>query len=240
MSKDSYRPVECVVFDVFGTLGGWSTKHEFDPTLAILEHARRPVNANGLRELFEVGPSEVARATQDSFRNAARAAWQEAMDLAGVPTEQRGCVTSSIERTLADRRFLLYRDAFEVLTFLTMEGVEWCVCSNMSPDTEAKFRSSLPAGVEPLYSAVSWRIGARKPHIAIYEDVIRHLPCPVGDAIFVGDRRDCDVDAPQRLGFQVALVTRDNAATGAGVEWGNLHPIRDIVVLRRKATSDAE
>jgi putative hydrolase of the HAD superfamily len=112
----------------------------------------------------------------------------------------------------------------DVLADLRARGIGLAACSNWGWDLAEDLRGP---GLLPLLDLVlpSARAGHRKPHPAIYRQVLAARGVRPEHAIFVGDSPTADVDGPQAVG--VAAVHVDPLARPSRARWR----IRDIARL---------
>lgn len=89
------------------------------------------------------------------------------------------------------------------------------------------------AGVAHLFDAivVSDQIGWRKPAPIIFEEALRRVGVAPGQALFVGDRADIDVDGAHRVGMRTAWINPDRAPLPPGIPAPDVE-IRDLEELR--------
>lgn len=90
------------------------------------------------------------------------------------------------------------------------------------------------AGVARLFDTivVSDAFGWRKPARSIFDEALRRLATPAGDALFVGDRADIDVAGAQGAGMHAVWLNRDAEPLPAGLAPPE-YEIRDLGELSR-------
>jgi FMN phosphatase YigB (HAD superfamily) len=219
--------VAAVVFDLFGTLLHHPCAPTSSPTHALyaLSPHRERLDVTRLVMLaegpdgteFSSGPVDLA-----GFLSWQRRAWRSAAEYAGVHADDQTLML--LEHIVKTRTLRLFDDVIPTLTVLRDIGVPWLICSNASPDVGYKLRRLIPDGLAPAGMVLSWRIGARKPHRRMYDALVRQLPAPPDRCLFIGDRVDCDVQAPREFGFRAELLSRDGSTPSA---WHDLRPLTE-------------
>ncbi|MGH7392873.1 MAG: HAD family hydrolase [Candidatus Rokuibacteriota bacterium] len=90
------------------------------------------------------------------------------------------------------------------------------------------------AGVAHFFDTivVSDTFGWRKPARAIFDEALRRVGTPAGEALFVGDRADIDVAGAQAAGMHAVWLNPDREALPPGMT-PPAYEIRDLDELRR-------
>jgi putative hydrolase of the HAD superfamily len=165
-----------------------------------------------IRELLEGFGVEVDDAALDRFLAAEHAAWE--------PARQMGAQTHALLDSLRDRGLAtgLVSNAFDP---------GWLLHGDLA-------RMGL---AERLDAAVfSSEIGKRKPHPAIFEEVLTRLDVAPGEALFVGDRRYEDVRGAKELGMATVLALwfrADDDERGLDPDFEAFTPMDVLNVVRR-------
>jgi putative hydrolase of the HAD superfamily len=100
-----------------------------------------------------------------------------------------------------------YPETLEVLAALRERGVRIAICSNWDWDLDRAIASAGLTG-EAEVEITSAQVGCRKPHPQIYEVTLDALGIDAGDALFVGDTFDCDVEGPIAAGMTAVHIHR--------------------------------
>lgn len=119
--------------------------------------------------------------------------------LSGVPDELLECTLSKLLISQATFRVKSTPKALDILTLLRLHEVALGLCSNW----ESPIGPYLEQAGLPKFDAVSIsaEVGARKPHLAIFEDICRKLQVDPSDAVFVGDKWSSDMVGAIRAGL---------------------------------------
>jgi len=165
-----------------------------------------------IRELLESFGVEVGDDELDRFLAAEHAAWE--------PARLVGAQTHALLDSLRERRLLtgLVSNAFDP---------GWLLHEDLA-------RMGL---AERLDAAVfSSEVGMRKPHPAIFEEVLSRLGVGAGEALFVGDRRYEDMRGAKELGMTTVLALwfrADDDERGADPDFEAFTPMDVLNVVRR-------
>ncbi len=99
----------------------------------------------------------------------------------------------------------LYADARPCLAALRAQGLRVGIAGNQPAEAEEVLRAwDLPADV--IATSQGW--GLYKPDPAFFARVVAEAGCPPGAVLYVGDRLDNDVRAPQEAGLATAFLRR--------------------------------
>jgi len=165
-----------------------------------------------LRGLKGAGAPLVVANNEHRFLAAEHAAWE--------PARLVGAQTHALLDSLRERRLLtgLVSNAFDP---------GWLLHEDLA-------RMGL---AERLDAAVfSSEVGMRKPHPAIFEEVLSRLGVGAGEALFVGDRRYEDMRGAKELGMTTVLALwfrADDDERGAEPDFEAFTPMDVLNVVRR-------
>src|SRR5215211_1155089 len=126
----------------------------------------------------------------------------------------------SVETMMASIRFRAYADAAPALAELRGLGLRLVCASNWDvslPHVLAR------CGLDGTLDAVvtSAEVGARKPDPAIFAAALERAGCQSGEAIYVGDTPEEDLDGARAAGLRALLIDRKG-----GADIDSLHAIR--------------
>jgi putative hydrolase of the HAD superfamily len=200
---------DAVVFDYYGTLA---------------EHDGGGVSvAAVLCELgYELPPDLARRYWQDGLDGTEHdehsrsrehyVAWQQSrlaslLDECGVPRTRHDEVIARLRAPGANGRMVAYDDAPKVLQALRDARIGTAICSNWDWDLHESLDQAGLTGTVDVVVSSAW-VGARKPHVRIYDHTLRALGTTADRTLFVGDTWSCDVAGPRALGMSVAYVRR--------------------------------
>jgi putative hydrolase of the HAD superfamily len=227
-------PLRAVVFDFYGTIA-WHGEAALSPYAAVFSrHGYRldeAVEADYFATYDGIGHAEhsTSEAAYESWvrhrlAGLARACGVREDDVAPLLDALRVQDASPV---------VPYPDAAETLEVLRRRGFRLGVCSNWGWDLD---RSIEQAGLGPLIDAAvtSARVGARKPHRAIYEAITGALGVPATETLFVGDSLHPDVTGPLSLGMRAAHVWREPSdsarrAPPLPAEAGRVGSVRELL-----------
>jgi putative hydrolase of the HAD superfamily len=115
-----------------------------------------------------------------------------------------------------------------LLTSLREQGISIAVCSNWSWDLSDDLRA---CGLRDLVDVVlsSGRAGYRKPHPAIYRQVLARAGVDAAEALFVGDSQSADVDGPINVGIPAVHVLRSDLPSTARWRIGELSQLPNLL-----------
>jgi putative hydrolase of the HAD superfamily len=139
----------------------------------------------------------------------------------------------------------------DVLEFVRGRGLKIGICSNVAFLPRLMLAQMKHVGVDGYFDhiALSSATGWRKPHEAIYQQVLEGLGVRAEEALYVGDRMREDVRGPKSLGMRAVLTHefRQEAPPGPGdpPQWhrpdhvisslSELPPIIDSLLARDRA-----
>lgn len=97
-------------------------------------------------------------------------------------------------------------DARPTLATLRASGLRLAIVSNGRDDMQSAKVAAL--GLTPLVDAVviSGALGVKKPDARIYAHALAAIGVDAGEAIYVGDHPELDVDGPMRAGLRAAWL----------------------------------
>lgn len=106
-----------------------------------------------------------------------------------------------------------YPEAERVCSCLRAMGFRLGVVSN-GPTTVVDLLSQ--AGLLPFFDTViaSQAIGIEKPDPRIFQEALKRMGLPAGEALFVGDLYDVDVLGARSAGMQAVLIEREGGGDG--------------------------
>ncbi|AEI04456.1 HAD hydrolase, family IA, variant 1 (plasmid) [Afipia carboxidovorans OM5] len=108
----------------------------------------------------------------------------------------------------------IYGDAPDTLRRLRAGGFRLAIVSNASPYSEEVLRrSGLVADVDDI--VMSYTLGTLKPDPRLYTEACQRLGVSPGDAIYVGDGGDDELEGARRIGMGTILVDRGLRHTDA-------------------------
>ncbi len=182
--------ISAVVFDAFGTLLNLQSK-------------RHP-----FRQLLKQGAGVGRRATSDDVRVLMTNPWslKEAADQLAIrisPTRLQA-LQDDLDREVAS--ITPFADGLEAVALLRAEGVRVGICSNLCEPYGAAVLQAFP---EMDGYALSYEVGAMKPHALIYQSICRALAVSPGEMFddrkeqiaMVGDSVKCARDGPRAAGM---------------------------------------
>ena len=145
------------------------------------------------------------RASLEDLRDRCAAALFEALREPGL---DRAAVREAMMESL---RFSPFDDAVPALRALRSRGLQLVVASNWDcslPETLGRI------GLAPLVDDVvsSAVVGAAKPDPRLFEAGLAAAGCSAGDALYVGDSLESDIEGARAVGIEAVLVDRDGHA----------------------------
>jgi putative hydrolase of the HAD superfamily len=101
----------------------------------------------------------------------------------------------------------LYPEVPEALAGLRARGLRLGLVSNSFWPTELHLRDLAEFGIDDYFpvKVFSRDLGFRKPHARIFHEALDALGVRPGEAVFVGDRADRDVDGARAVGMRGVL-----------------------------------
>ena len=122
----------------------------------------------------------------------------------------RTALLDEIEHERYTRRFDVFPDVLPTLEHLRAQGLTVGICSNWDWDLDRHLvRTGVAAVVD--FVVCSAQVGYRKPHPAIFTEVLGHTGCAPGATLFVGDNWDDDVTGAQGAGLRPVHIARSTA-----------------------------
>lgn len=141
-----------------------------------------------------------------SYNDWRRANVRSLVQLSGVPTEAVEEIVSQLLEVDKIWTVKAIEPALEILTLLKHRGVGIGLCSNWDHPIEPYVQQ---AGLPPFDGlSVSPVVGARKPHILMFEDICNRLSISPPEALFVGDSWSTDVTGTLRAGMKPVWIRR--------------------------------
>ncbi len=100
-----------------------------------------------------------------------------------------------------------YVEVLPALAKLRRDGYQLVLASNFDD------RLTEIASAHPMFEHFDWlfhatRLKCAKPDAAFYHHITASLNVPAGSILMVGDDRECDYEAPQRVGWHATLLDR--------------------------------
>jgi putative hydrolase of the HAD superfamily len=135
------------------------------------------------------------------------------------------------EVLLDSLRFTPFPDAAPALAALRGEGLRLAVVSNWDCSLRSVLAElGLAGAVDAI--VVSAEVGATKPDAAIFQAALRELRREPGEAVFVGDSLETDVQGARAAGLRAMLLERGRAAvTVAPDDVERVYSLHDLVEL---------
>ena len=197
---------EAVLFDFYGTLAravAWGPPFEDvlgRRGLALADAPEARWEDDGLDHAEHSRDRDTyVRWEHDRLRRLARACGALDGDLDDIVAE---LYAASKDYVLA-----AYDEVAGTLSDLRQRAVTVAVCSNWDWDLDnALAAAGLPGMVDVVVTSA--QAGARKPHPRIYETALVRCGVGPGDALFVGDTWEPDVEGPRRAGIRAVQVWR--------------------------------
>lgn len=195
--------VKAVIFDFYGTLA------QDEPGDTLEDRMQRrgfdwdwSVESAMSRDGEDHPHAAESRDAYEAFRRPERIAALEAM---GVPAAQVEEVYADIYGRVVART--VYPDVVPVLEQLRAEGYRLAICSNWDWDLDKVLDQ---CGLTDWFEVAitSARAGCRKPHRRIFEQTLAPLGVEPGDAVFVGDTVQADIEGPLAVGMRPVHVWR--------------------------------
>jgi putative hydrolase of the HAD superfamily len=223
--------VNDVFFDFFGTLVDYnpSVHPVYNAPLAFARRAGCAISpAESDAHWQEAWDRHEARAVSTgreySMREVALRYWHSI----GSPSLAAGAVENLVHEYLDAWTESVFpaAHALECVTDLAADHRLTIVTNTHDPNLVPGLvrRFGLGSAVDRVVPSVA--VGWRKPHPAIYEAALRDRGAVAGDAVFVGDSWEADVEGPRRIGMHAIYVGRPSA----------LHPsasLRDLPQIIR-------
>lgn len=208
---NSSRGIDCVTFDVGGTLiTPWpSVGHVYADVAA--RHGFKNLPAGLLDRRF----AEAWRSQGGAGDT--RAGWEEVVnrtfhDLIPTPTP---FFAELYERFAEPGAWRVFDDVRPVLETLAAGGIRTAVISNWDERLRVLLRRlELSDCFETLI--ISSEVGCCKPSRAIFERAARQLALPPASILHIGDSLELDVRGAAAAGFHALHLRRDTDAPGAG------------------------
>lgn len=207
-------PAMAVLFDFYGTLAravsyGLRFEDVFERWGLELDerfHDAWTVQTADGQAHFEYSKS------RDTYRAWERQRLRAAVSACGVPTADVEGLVTDLHAASKDFTLKAYDEVPEVLAEFRQRGVIVAVCSNWDWDLDRALENAGLGGLAHV-AVTSARVGARKPHPAIYQDTLARCRITPAEAVFVGDTWGPDVEGPLAAGMATAVhVWRDDAA----------------------------
>ena len=133
---------------------------------------------------------------------------REALEPAGLTlnSNQVKDILDSFHEQVASH-FKPLAGVLETLPLLQQAGYRLAVVSN-NLWTHSIIASFRHYQIENMFEHViaSCDVGIRKPHPAIYEELLKRMDLKPADVLFVGDSYPHDIRTPKQLGFSTCLV----------------------------------
>ena len=206
--------MQAVVFDFYGTLARWADGDGWHYA-TVLADLGYDVPPGAMQEYFvrddgvEHPEHSVSEAAYDSW---VRARLGRLVSACGVPEDS--CTGVVDELQASDRRpMAAYPEAEGTLGRLREAGLRVAVCSNWGWQLDPYLDEVGLLGLVDT-SVTSARVGARKPHPAIYAHVSDLLGVSAASTLFVGDSWEPDVRGPRRNGMEAVHVWRSDERAG--------------------------
>lgn len=139
------------------------------------------------------------------------------------------------------------RDVVATLEAIRGEGLKLGLVSNAAYLPRLMVGQLRALGLEKYFDGITFSsgIGWRKPHPAIYRDVLNKIGVEPVEAVFVGDRLKEDVRGPQRLGMRAVLLREwrqeedpDGVADFVIDRLGELPAVLDRIRAGRRLAAD--
>ncbi|RYY02278.1 MAG: HAD family hydrolase [Gammaproteobacteria bacterium] len=189
------KAIQVVAFDVFGTLVRMSVKnHPYRKVLKYAKDAGRKPRQDDARLLMtqNLPPERIF----------------EHMGIS-IPLD----MLEQFYRELAEELTLLtlFDDVAPVLDALAKKEIKVALCSNLAkPYGEAVDR--LLSDYD-FIKCLSYEVGAIKPELEIYDDIVSKSESTPSEILFVGDTFLADVEGPLNYGFRALHLQRGSGQT---------------------------
>jgi len=124
-----------------------------------------------------------------------------------LPVDDVEELVAELHASSKDFTMAAYEEVPGVLAGLREQGVTVAVCSNWDWDLD---RAIEQAGLAEAADVVvtSARVGARKPHPAIFAATLERCRVRPAEAVFVGDTWGPDVEGPRAVGMRAVHLCR--------------------------------
>jgi HAD superfamily hydrolase (TIGR01549 family) len=186
--------INYVVFDLFGTLVKPGIKHH--PFRQLLKWARangRQIRNDDARTIMTVNGD--IRAISEK--------------LGTTPSNQLlKTIEAKIENEISN--VALYDDVIPTLNDLKTRGIKIGLCSNLAQPYGAVIDTLLSS--YNLNNFLSYELGAIKPEIRMYEEILKSFSCKPEQCLFIGDTFDADYAGPTAIGMKALELTRNGSS----------------------------
>lgn len=197
------RPV--FVFDFYGTL----VEDEVAVPAIWEELVRRGYSCSPtLQAMFEpdgfdgtLTPDARSTPSHDDW---IRSNWRQLVRLSGVPAESLDELTTELLDGQSRYRARALPAAQPLLDLLRHHGRKVGLCSNWESPIGPFLAHAGLSGFDAI--SISSEVGARKPHIAMFDDIARKLSCVPHEVVFVGDNWSSDIVGALRAGFSPVWI----------------------------------
>ncbi len=187
------RKINCVSFDIFGTLIKFGLQHH--PFRQLLKWARengRQVRPDDARTVMTI--------------NGGFYAIRQGLDI-NPPRELVQKIESQIEDELSS--LTLFDDVIPTLNALQSRGIRIGLCSNLAQPYGAVIGKLLAEF--DLEQFLSYELGTIKPEAQIYESILNRFNCDPDQCLFIGDTFEADYAGPIAVGMKALHLTRSGA-----------------------------
>jgi putative hydrolase of the HAD superfamily len=204
---------------------------------ALIEHVGADVPAQRVFEEFgrRFAAAEQALGEHDELRYAELMA--DVLEAVGIQLGEDGLVSAlRAEHRAWDAARELHPDTPRMLRMLREQGLGVGLVSNAFDPPDLMHDDLERHGIAGLIDAAvfSSELGVRKPHPAIYREVLGRLGVAPDRAMFVGDRVREDVEGPAAVGMLTCLATyyRSDAGDHSLADFRACTPLEVVEIVR--------
>lgn len=201
-----------VVFDWYATLAAPNVDDFWTRLPDIVTAAGGLPDPAALAEWAGAHPIEHREhsASETSYRTWQRSRLAALFTRCGVAEPHRSALLDEIDEVRYSRVFGVFPDVVPAITALRARGVTVGLCSNWDWDLDRHLRHN---GLDGLLDFVvcSAPLGYRKPHPAIFDEVVRRAGAFPEEVVFVGDSWHDDVAGAQRAGLTPVHIVRSGS-----------------------------
>ncbi|MCX8205795.1 MAG: HAD family hydrolase [Candidatus Micrarchaeota archaeon] len=184
--------IRLVVFDLWLTLA--YKEVEYDTLTHIIEQTGAPIGKDKIVKVFE-------NTVQTKKWRSKHSAYKQLCIKIGLPPTESNIAKITRIRDHSEERAKLYPHTIPMLKQLRAQGYKTGLVSNSSVFAVKHIKEKTRLLDYIDYPVFSYNVGAVKPDLRLFREVLRRAKCRPDEAVMIGDKMGDDVLPPRKIGM---------------------------------------